>query len=285
VNAPALLIAAHGTRDAAGVSEAMEMMERVRSAAPGLAVECGFLELASPGIPDAVDVLVGSGARDIVVFPSMLFAAGHTKNDIPSVIARQRLRHPGVRMRYARNFGIDGDLLAVVGQRIGEVVPTAEREHTGVLLVGRGSSDPDANADLFKIARLVYEGRPCPFVEASFSGIARPFVPAGLERCRRLGAQRLVVVPYFLFTGILPERIKAQSAVFASEHPEMQVTMARHLWPDDRLARLVLARYREGIGANPIDGPPAPVVPTGDHHHHDGHQAHAARSEELSRGS
>ena len=284
MSAPVLLIAAHGTRDAAGVREALEMLQRVRSAAPGLAVECGFLELASPGIPDALDALVASGARDIVVFPSMLFAAGHTKSDIPSVIALQRLRYPDVRLRYARNFGIDGDLLAMVEQRIGEVVSVGDRERTGVLLVGRGSSDPDANSDLFKIARLLYEGRPYPFVEVSFSGIARPFVPEGLERCRRLGAEHLVVVPYFLFTGILPERIKVQSAVFAREHPEMQVAMARHLWPDDRLARLVLARYREGIGANPFDLPLPSAVLAGDLQHHRGHN-HAAEPEELRRGT
>jgi sirohydrochlorin ferrochelatase len=285
VNAPALLIAAHGTRDAAGVREALAMLQLVKSAAPDIAVECGFLELASPGIPNAVDALVASGARDIVVFPSMLFAAGHTKSDIPSAIALQRLRYPDVRLRYARNFGIDGDLLAMVEQRIDEVVAVGDRERTGVLLVGRGSSDPDANSDLFKIARLLHEGRPYPFVEVSFSGIARPFVPEGLERCRRLGAERLVVVPYFLFTGILPERIKAQSAVFAREHPEIQVTMARHLWPDIRLAALVLARYREGIGTNSIDFPLPPIVPAGDDHQHGAHHTHAAGAQGARHGS
>jgi sirohydrochlorin cobaltochelatase len=283
VSAPALLIAAHGTRDPAGVAEALALLRGVQSAVPEIAVECGFLELASPDIADALDALVARGARDVVVFPSMLFAAGHTRIDIPSVIAGQRLRHPDVCLRYARNFGIDAALLTMVEQRIDEVVPTGDRERTGILLVGRGASDPDANAELFKIARLLHEGRPYPFVEVAFSGLAQPFVPEGLERCRRLGAVRLVVVPYFLFTGILPERIKVQAAAFGRQHPRLRVTMARHLWPDDRLAALVLARYREGVGANPNDVPGTPVPPSGHHHHHDHH--HGTEPEEVRHGA
>lgn len=270
MSGPALLIAAHGTRDPAGVQEAMAMLHRVKASAPDLAIECGFLELASPGIGAALDTLVASGARDVVVFPSMLFAAGHTKCDIPAEIARLQLRHPGVALRYARHFGIDADLLAMLGQRIDDAVPEGERACTGVLLVGRGSSDPGANADLCTIARRLCEGRPYPFVEVCFSGISPPFVPEGLERCRRLGAQRLVVVPYFLFTGILPRRIRAQSEVFATRHPEIQVRVARHLWPDDRLPALVLARYREGRTA----GPAGAGAHSGDHQHHAGHHAH-----------
>jgi sirohydrochlorin cobaltochelatase len=282
VSGPALLIAAHGTRDAAGVAEALALLRAVQSAAPDIAVECGFLELASPDIADALDSLVARGARDVVVFPSMLFAAGHTRIDIPSVIAGQR--HPDVCLRYARNFGVDAALLTMVGQRIDEVVAAGDRARTGILLVGRGASDPDANADLRKIACLVHEGRPYPFVEVAFSGLAQPFVPEGLERCRRLGAERLVVVPYFLFTGILPERIRVQAAAFASEHPQMHVSVARHLWPDDGLAVLVLARYREGVGADLNDVPVTPGLPAGNHHHH-GHHHHVPGSTEVRHGA
>lgn len=274
MSAPGLLIVAHGTRDPAGVQEAMAMLHQVRASAPDVAVECGFLELASPGIGAALDALVASGARDVVVFPCMLFAAGHTKCDIPAEIGRLQLRHRDVALRYARHFGIDADLLALLEQRLDDAVPEAERERTAVLLVGRGSSDPDANSDLCKIARLLYEGRPYPFVEVSFSGISPPLVPEGLERCRRLGAQRLVVVPYFLFTGILPQRIREQSASFASGHPGIPVRVARHLWPDDRLPALVLARYREGRTAAPIEAFLPGAGPFEDHQHHPGHHRH-----------
>lgn len=248
---PAILIAAHGSRDDSGAREALAMALRVSALAADVEVGCGFIELSSPPISAAVAELISSGARDIVVVPAMLFAAGHTKNDIPAVIARERLRHPGVSIRYGRNFGIHPDLLALVDERVEEKTPASEAQRTAVLLVGRGSSDPDANSDLFKIARLFHEGRPYPFVESCFVGISPPFVREGLERCRRLGAERVVVVPYFLFTGLLVERVVMQCGEFAAAHPQMQVAVARHLWPDDRIARLVLERYGEAIDGDP----------------------------------
>lgn len=248
---PALLIAGHGSRHQGGVAEFFALAERVRALAPSLLVGCGFIELSPPPVSVAAADLVADGARDIVVVPLMLLAAGHTKNDIPALIARERLTHPGIRFRYARDLGIHPDLLTIVDERLDAAVPPEKRRETALLLVGRGSSDPDANADMFKIARLLQEGRPYPIVETCFIGITGPRLPEGLDRCRRLGAARIVAVPYFLFTGILEERIHAQCAAFAADHPDIEVRVARYLGPDDRIARLVLARYDEAIDGDP----------------------------------
>ncbi|HSS08417.1 MAG TPA: CbiX/SirB N-terminal domain-containing protein, partial [Acidimicrobiales bacterium] len=68
-----------------------------------------------------------------------------------------------------------------------------------------------------------------------------------LERCRRLGAARVAVVPYFLFTGILVDRIRSQADAWAAEHGHVRVAVGAELGPDPRLARLVLERYHEAI--------------------------------------
>lgn len=244
---PALLIAGHGSRHAGAVSEFFALTGRVRKLEPSIEVGCGFIEQSPPAVSVAAADLVASGAEDIVVVPLMLLAAGHTKNDIPALIVRERLTHPGVSFRYARNLGIHPDLLAIVDERLEASVAHEERSETAVLLVGRGSSDPDANSDIYKVGRLLAEGRPYPMVETCFVGITEPRVPEGLERCRRLGATRIVAVPYFLFTGVLTERIAAQCSAFASTHPEVEVRVAGYIGPDERVARLVLDRYREAI--------------------------------------
>jgi sirohydrochlorin cobaltochelatase len=118
---------------------------------------------------------------------------------------------------------------------------------TAVVLVGRGSSDPDANAEICKVARLLWEGRGFDAVEPSFVSLAEPSVPATLERVRRLGARRVVVAPYFLFPGVLPDRIAAQSAAFAADHPVLDVRVADVIGDCDELADLVLARYHEAL--------------------------------------
>ncbi len=248
---PALLIAGHGTRDEGGARELHTLAGRVRALDPGLRVASGFIELSPPPVAVAAANLVAAGARDVVVVPLMLLAAGHAKNDVPALLVRCRSEHPAVRFRYGRDLGLHPDLLAVVDDRLAAAVPTAERQGTAVLLVGRGASDPDANADLAKLGRLLWEGRPWPLVEVCYAGITGPLVPEGLERCRLLGARRIVAMPYLLFGGRLEARIHTQCAEFAAAHPEVDVRVAGHLGPDERVARLALARYREAIDGDP----------------------------------
>lgn len=248
---PALLIAGHGTRDEAGARELHALAGRVRELDPGLRVASGFIELSPPPVTEAAADLVAAGARDVIVVPLMLLAAGHAKNDIPALLVRCRGEHPGVSFSYGRDLGLHPDLLAVVDDRLAGAVPVEERAVTAVLLVGRGASDPDANADLAKLGRLLWEGRPWPLVEVCYAGITAPLVPEGLDRLWRLGASRIVAMPYLLFGGRLEARVHAQCAEFAAAHPEVEVRVTSHLGPDDRVARLVLARYREAIEGDP----------------------------------
>ena len=243
----ALLLVGHGTRSAAGTEEFFALADRVRALEPGVPVGTGFIELSPPPISVAVADLVAGGARRIVVVPLVLLGAGHAKTDVPASVSLARHEHPGVTFTYAAALGIHPDLLAVVDERLDATVPADLRKDTAVLLVGRGSSDPDANADLAKVARLLWEGRDYPLVEHAFVGITAPRVAEGLERCRRLGGRRIAVVPYFLFTGVLEERIRAQAAAFAGDHPEVAVDVTSYLGPDDRIAGLVLQRYRDAL--------------------------------------
>jgi sirohydrochlorin cobaltochelatase len=281
--APALVLAGHGSRDDDGAGELLALAERVRAAVPGRHVGAGFIELSPPPLSAALDE-AAAVAGHVVVVPVVLLGAGHAKTDIPASVVAARSRFPGVRFTYGAPLGADPELLALGGRRLDEAVPAGLRGKTAVLVVGRGSADPDANADLHKVARLLWEGRPWPLVETCYVGITDPRLPAGLERCRRLGARRIVVVPYFLFTGRLVGRIRAQCAAFAAEHPELDVRVAGYLGPDERVARLVLARYAEAQDGDPrmncdlcvhrvaLPGFEAEVgAPATPHHHPDDH--------------
>lgn len=280
---PALLLIGHGSRDAQGVAQYWDLAGLVTRAAGELPIGCGFIELVEPDLDTAVDKLVADGATSIVGVPLVLLGAGHLKNDGPAALARGRLRHPGVSMTYARELGVHPTLLRVAEERMRATLAPAD--DVGVVLVGRGSSDPDANADLYKVARLLQDGRGYPMVEAAFVSLAEPTVPAALERCRRLGAERIAVVPYFLFQGVLVDRIAAQAAAWERDHPGLEVRTGPVLGADPRLADLVLDRYREAAGGDtrmncdccvyrtPLPGHEAKVgspvaLHTHDHHHH-----------------
>lgn len=248
VNGPSagLVLMGHGSRDPAGVAEFLALAELVRAEIAPTPFAPGLIELARPDLDEALDAVVAAGARDLVMVPLVLLPAGHLKDDGPAALERARTRHPAVRFRYGRELGPHPSLLALATARAREALARLPGEGpAAVALIGRGSTDPDANAELFKVARLLEEGRGLPGVEAGFVSLAPPLVEEVLERCRRLGAMRIAVVPYFLFTGILVERIAAQARAWAERTPGAAVAVAAHLGPDRAIAALVLERAAE----------------------------------------
>jgi energy-coupling factor transporter ATP-binding protein EcfA2/sirohydrochlorin ferrochelatase len=242
-----LLLVGHGSRDPAAAKEFGAVVELIEARLVGRRVTGGFLELSDPPIDAAVDDLVAAGADDVVAVPYVLFGAGHLKDDGPAVLARARRRHLGVRFRLARDLGTHPAVLDVAEERARAALarlPDGDAS-TAVVLVGRGSTDPDACAEMVKFARLLGDGRGLGLVEAAFVGMTRPSVSEALDRCRRLGARRVAVVPLFLFPGVLVDRIGEQAAAFAAEHREVTVAVGDPLGPHPRLADLVVERFGE----------------------------------------
>ena len=247
-----MLVVGHGTRSDSGVAEFNAFMGRLqrRQDAPYRATAGGFIELSRPPVTEAVASLVGQGHRDLIALPLVLVAAGHGKGDIPAALVREQVRHPGVTYSYGRPLGPHPALLDILEQRIEKALGDTERADTHVLLVGRGSTDPDANAEIAKVARLLWEGRGYAGVEPSFISLADPGIPAGLDKLRRLGADRIIVAPYFLFPGILPDRIVSQTEKFALEHPFLRIEVAELIGDCDELADLVIERYLEAVSGD-----------------------------------
>lgn len=240
-SSPALLLVGHGSRSAAGVAAYWDFADVLRARAPGLQIGCGFIELSAPDLDTAIDAVVEAGAASVVAVPLVLLGAGHLKSDGPAALQRGRERHPGVSFSYARDLGIHPSVLAVAEER----VHAAAEDTDAVVVVSRGSSDPDANSDLYKVGRLLADSRGLGLVEPAFVSLAPPDVADALERCYLLGARRIAVVPYFLFTGVLVDRIHAQAAEWAASHPDTTVVVGAELGPDVRIADLVLERYDE----------------------------------------
>ncbi|MFF7165489.1 sirohydrochlorin chelatase [Streptomyces sp. NPDC008086] len=259
---PALLIAGHGTRDEAGAEAFREFVRELGRRHPELPVSGGFLALSSPPLGEAVAELVGRGVRRFAAVPLMLVSAGHAKDDLPAALAHEKERHPGISYAYGRPLGPHPALLSVLERRLDEALGSAgrrpgDRAEVTVLLVGRGSTDPEANAEVHRAARLLWEGRGLGGVGTAFVSLAAPDVPSGLDRCVKLGARRIVVLPYFLFPGVLPDRVRDQTEGWAAAHPEVEVRSAGVLGPVPELLDLVMERYAEAVRSG-----------------HDGHRPH-----------
>lgn len=245
---PPLLIAGHGTADAEGAEQFRRFTRRVagRLDAP---VAGGFIELSPPPLGAAVgDLVAVAGPGRLAAVPLMLVAAGHAKGDIPAALAREQTRHPGLSVAYGRPLGPHPTILAVLRERLAVVAPDPA---TTVLLVGRGSSDPDANSEVARAARLLAETTDVAGVEYAFVSLTPPGVPAGLDRCRALGARRVAVLPYFLFTGVLPRRVATQARDWAgATGGAVHVDVAEVIGDCDGLADVVIERYAEALGGD-----------------------------------
>jgi len=239
-----LLLVGHGTASPAGRAELLALGESVAAALPHTSVETGFVELCDPPAGVALDKLVDTGCERVAVVPLMLNSAGHAKSDVPAVVVAARARHPGVFLCYGRPIGPDHTAVEIVCRRIADAGATG----WPLVVVARGTSDPEANAEGAKAARMVAEWSRPPFVVTAYSGLTWPLVPEALDQARRLGAERVAVVAWYLCTGVLVERIGADARRWSGA-TGVPVADCGYLGPDPALVPVVVDRYLEAVGA------------------------------------
>ena len=232
--APAVLIVGHGSRDVDAVREFLGLADAIGRQLPERHCSTGFLEFATPTIDTAAAELVEAGATRITAIPGMLMAAGHAKNDIPSEVNALAAQYPGVEFQYGTELGVHAKMLRVARERIEQAEQQLgddyRREDTLLLVVGRGASDPDANSNICKITRMLWEGMGFAWAETCFSGVTTPRVDAALQRVPSFGLRNLIVFPYFLFTGrLVKDRIYAPTDEFAAANPAIRVAKAHYL--------------------------------------------------------
>jgi sirohydrochlorin cobaltochelatase len=274
---PALLVVGHGTCDDAGAATLRSLVQQLRERAPGLAVDGGFtgenpLYDDGPALPASVARAVAALAaehavREVAVVPLALGRADLGDPRVRDALHREEQRHPGLAFAYWRGpLGPHAALLEALEQRLDEAVGASsrspsDRAATTVLLVGAGAADPEANAELYRVARLLWEGRGYAGVEVAFVNRTAPDVPAGLDRCARLASAvpgrtpRVVVLPYFLFDGAPAHRARQQAEGWAEANAAADVRFARVIGAAPELAGLVLERYAALPGGLPVAAP------------------------------
>ena len=247
----AVMLCGHGSRDQGAITEFAAIAQLLRDRVD-IPLEHGFLEFAKPIIRDGLDKLRDGGAKRILAVPGMLFAAGHVKNDVPSVLNTYMAQNQGLEIKFGRDLGIDTRMSRAAGQRIMAAVSTANKatgkvamHDTLLVTVGRGASDPDANSNVAKVGRLLTEGLGFAWGETAYSGVTFPLVKPALRHAVRLGFKRIVVFPYFLFTGILVRRIYEQTDLVAAEFPEIEFVKAGYLNDHPLVVETFLDRINE----------------------------------------
>ncbi len=251
INLPGLVIAGHGSRDSDGIQEFEQMVSLVRKKSPGQTITHGYLEFTNPTIEQAITDNINAGSKQIVMIPAILLAARHGKNDMPSEMLTLQRDYPDIEFHLAAPLGLDPLLLQLAREHI----ITAEansahdilRSETCLVVIGRGTTDPDANGEVYKLARMLEEGMGFGSSYVCYSGTAKPLVIDGLRIAAKMGFSRLVVFPFFLFDGILVKRIVTASQELQQREPDLDIVLARHLGVQPLVAETILTRAKEAI--------------------------------------
>ena len=237
-----LLLIGHGTKDQEGRQSLLDFAAAYQALDTSRPVLPCFLELTGPTIQEGVDQCIEQGYTELSVLPILLFAARHNKFDITNELDRARARHPQLKFHYGRHFGITPAIIDLWRSRMSKIDdPSYNRSDTVLLFVGRGSSDPDANGDVYKLARIVWEGSGYQTVETCFIGITHPRLEEGFRRARLYQPKRIIVLPYFLFTGLLVKKIFDTTAQQQEQYPDISLTCL----PEMGIHPLLLSVLRE----------------------------------------
>lgn len=260
IHAPAntygIMILGHGSRDRNAITEFKTMVQELSQHYAPIPTRYGFLEFANPIITTGLDELRQLGVKHILAVPALLFAAGHAKNDMPSVLNRYQKAHPEILLQYGRELALDPRLLQVAAARILSALPgvfhhlnkNAQQDYlseTVLIVVGRGASDPDANSSVAKVMRFLWEGLGFGLGFVAYSGVTFPLVEPALRMAAHLPYKRFLVFPYFLFSGILVDRIYESTDRVAADTPEKEFIKAGYLNNHRLVLNTITSRLNE----------------------------------------
>lgn len=246
-----IVIAGHGSRDPDGIREFENLVGLVRQRAHRRVVTHGYLEFATPTMDEALQANIDAGSRRVVLVPGVLLAARHAKNDMPSELLALARRYPDIDLHLGAPMELHPRLLQLSQERI-VAAETASprivrRGDACLVVVGRGTTDPDANGEIAKLARMLEEGMGFGGVYVCYSGTAKPHVVEGLRAAARLGLRRLIVLPFFLFDGVLVKRIHAAADALRQREPALEVLTAGYLGADPMVAEVFIERARQAV--------------------------------------
>ena len=248
------LLVGHGTRNQRGRSEFLQLAQAIKAAlAPShLAaahITAAFLELAEPTIDAAIRDLRGAGVTEIVCAPVILLAAAHVKRDIPHAVHAAAEAHGIESVRFVEHLGCCEAMLEVSACRFREAAGgTGRSNDAGWLLVGRGTHDPDALAELDRFLTLREQRQPTAAQWLGFLAMAEPKLSTTLEAAARSAHRQIVVQPHLLFHGDLLDRTATAVADTARRYPEKKWILAEHIGPDDAIAASISRQLADSVG-------------------------------------
>lgn len=278
-----ILLVGHGSRAPGGNQEIDKFVAQWRERRPDWHIELCFIEFAEVLLDEGL-ARAADGAGRVVVVPLILNAAGHVKMEIPEHLEKARGRFPGTEFVFAPHLGAVDPILDILKRRLKQAMAELDMPDprtTGIVLLARGASDRMANGEVAKMARWLQESGDHELVDIAFTGITHPRLERVVQRHHRLGMTQQVVLPYYLFTGTLMERIHRQVDHLRQQYPQVRFACGEYFGFEPEIFAILEERVQQAVaGAAPMpcDGCKyreiAQQLGHGHHHHDHGHDHH-----------
>ncbi len=237
------MLVGHGTRDELGTKEFLQLGKILQRRLAPLPVVASLLEFQEPTIPQAWKALVDAGVEHIHVAPLLLFAAGHAKQDIPNLIRHCQAMTPQISCDQAGPLSRHRSIIELLRQRSQTHTASRDRQSTALVMVGRGSHDPCAQADMRVLSELIGHRESFATVATAFYAMADPRLPDVLDHvAMQPSVNQILVQPHLLFHGRLYQAIANQVAEAADRHPGIQFHLADYLGPNESIAQAIQDR-------------------------------------------
>lgn len=254
-----ILLIGHGTASEVGTQQFLSLARQLAVRLAPCPVEPAFLELQAPAIDAGVRRLRERGATRIVAAPLLLFAAGHAKRDIPQAVA-DACAGSGLEHRLAcvqaGHLGCHPAIVELSQRRFQQALakqPAVAAAHTALVLVGRGSQDETATAEMHEFARIRHEPKDAAECVVCFLAMARPPLAETFAEVAGRHFRRIIVQSHLLFSGELAESLQRAVVEQALKHPAQQWLVTPLLAdPQDSPAggnQLLLAAVMDRIAA------------------------------------
>ncbi len=269
-----ILLIGHGSRDPDGNPQIERFTRIWRDSQPDWQIELCFIEFAEVEIEQGLKNAAQKGKRVIIV-PLVLNAAGHVRAEIPHHIEHAKSNHPDTTFVYTPPITASESILNILKRNLATAF--AELHHpapanTGVIVLGRGSSDRKANAEISKMARWLFEETEHQLVDVAFTGVTTPRLETAVQRQVTLDMKQIIILPLYLFDGTLIKRIQKQVERLQQQYPQIAFAQSSYFGFEPEILEVLNQRVNAVLD-NQQEAEFLDIDPAG-HHHHDHHNHH-----------
>ncbi|MCD7033848.1 sirohydrochlorin chelatase [Metabacillus sp. GX 13764] len=242
----AVLYICHGSRVKKAREEAAAFIQECQKSIAAPIQEISFLELAEPSIEEGFAACVNKGATSIAVVPLLLLTAVHAKKDIPEVLERMQQQYPSVPISYGRPIGIQDKMAEAVYSMLKP--HTYSNADTRVLIIGRGSTDPEVKENMQRLAGMLKEKYRFKETDVCYLTAAKPSFEEKLSEINTFPENHILLMPYLLFTGLLMKGIEKEIRKLQTEK---NLVLCSYIGHSPLVREAFVYRVKEAIEQKP----------------------------------